>query len=88
MLIREEGASSSYLCSFTDDLMIVHVVAGHWRDTAAKQALYAAMADKLAVSPGLRREDVQVIITSNDLPDWSFGNGLASHVSAEAAQPR
>ena len=78
--------SASYLgTQRTDGLVIVHIVAGHWRDTAAKQALYAGIADKLAIDPGLRREDVQVIITSNDRPDWSFGNGLASYVPAAAA---
>ncbi len=80
--------SASYLdIQRTDHLVIVHVIAGHWRETAAKQALYAAIADNLAADPGLRREDVQVIITSNDRPDWSFGNGLASYVPAQASQP-
>ncbi|WP_458098170.1 tautomerase family protein [Roseomonas sp. WA12] len=68
----------------TERLVIIHVVAGHWRDTAAKQTLYHAVADRLAANPGLRREDVQVILTSNDRPDWSFGNGVASYVPAEA----
>lgn len=68
----------------TDDIVIVHIVAGHWRDTAAKQALYRTMVDKLAANPGLRREDVQIIITSNDKPDWSFDSGVASYV-AEAS---
>ena len=30
--------------------------------------------------PGMRREDVQVVITPNERPDWSFGNGIASYV--------
>lgn len=88
---REPGEiiySATYLgIQRTDGLVIVHVTAGHWRDTAAKQALYAAIADKLATDPGLRREDVQVVISGNDRPDWSFGNGLASYVPAPAAQP-
>lgn len=64
----------------TDALVIVQIVAGHWRDTAAKQALYSTLVAKLAANPGVRPEDVQVIITSNDKPDWSFGNGIASYV--------
>jgi phenylpyruvate tautomerase PptA (4-oxalocrotonate tautomerase family) len=81
---REPGEiiySPTYLgIDRTDDLVIVHVVAGHWRDTSAKHALYRAMTDKLVANPGLRREDVQIIISSNDKPDWSFGNGVASYV--------
>ncbi len=64
----------------TDGLVIVQIVAGHWRDTAAKQAMYRILVDNLAADPGVRREDVQVIITSNDKADWSFGNGIASYV--------
>ncbi|MCQ8239901.1 tautomerase family protein [Rhizosaccharibacter radicis] len=67
----------------TDRLVIIHVVASSWRDTAAKQALYRALADNLASNPGLRREDVQVVISPNDRPDWSFGNGVAAYVPAD-----
>lgn len=87
---REPGEiiySATYLdIQRTDGLVIVHVTAGHWRDTVAKQALYAAIADKLVANPGVRREDVQVVISSNDRSDWSFGNGLASYVPAQAPQ--
>ena len=60
--------------------MIIHIVAVNWRDTPAKQALYAAVADRLAERPGLRREDVQVILSLNGCDDWSFGIGPASSV--------
>jgi phenylpyruvate tautomerase PptA (4-oxalocrotonate tautomerase family) len=63
----------------SDHLVIVHVTASNWRDTAAKQALYRAIADRLAVNPGVRGEDVLIVITSNERPDWSFGNGIASY---------
>jgi phenylpyruvate tautomerase PptA (4-oxalocrotonate tautomerase family) len=64
----------------TADIVIIQIVAGNWRDTATKKRLYAAIADQLAASPGLRREDVQVILSSNERDEWSFGNGLASYV--------
>jgi phenylpyruvate tautomerase PptA (4-oxalocrotonate tautomerase family) len=64
----------------SDDVVFIHVIAGNWRDTAAKKALYKAIADRLAERPGLRREDVQVIVSSNARDEWSFGNGLASYV--------
>jgi phenylpyruvate tautomerase PptA (4-oxalocrotonate tautomerase family) len=75
--------SSTYLgIERTDDLIIIHLVAGHWRDDAAKRALYRSIADRLTANPGLRAEDIQVVITSNDKPDWSFGNGVASYLPA------
>ena len=64
----------------TDDVVFIHIVAGNWRNLATKQALYRRMAQRLAESPGLRPEDVQVIISSNARDEWSFGNGLASYV--------
>lgn len=64
----------------TTDVVFIHLVAGNWRDTATKQALYRAIADRLVASPGLRREDVQIVLSSNQRDEWSFGNGMASYV--------
>jgi phenylpyruvate tautomerase PptA (4-oxalocrotonate tautomerase family) len=64
----------------TRDVVFIHIVAGNWRDTATKKALYKAIADRLTASPGLRSEDVQVILSPNARDEWSFGNGLASYV--------
>jgi phenylpyruvate tautomerase PptA (4-oxalocrotonate tautomerase family) len=69
----------------SDDAVFIHIVAGNWRDTAKKKALYRAIADKLARAPGLRREDVQVVLSTNGREDWSFGNGEASYVKDEPA---
>jgi len=63
----------------TDDVVFIHIVASSWRDIAAKKALYKAIADQLAEKPGLRREDVQVVLSPNGREDWSFGNGMASY---------
>lgn len=62
------------------DVVFIHITAGNWRNTATKKALYKAVADRLTRSPGLRREDVQVILSSNERDEWSFGNGLASYM--------
>jgi phenylpyruvate tautomerase PptA (4-oxalocrotonate tautomerase family) len=64
----------------TENVVFIHIIAGNWRDTPTKQALYRRLADLLAENPGLRREDVQIILTGNDRADWSFGNGLASYI--------
>lgn len=62
------------------DVVFIHIIAGNWRDTVAKKALYKGIADRLVQNPGLRREDVQVILSPNNRDEWSFGNGLASYV--------
>ena len=64
----------------SDDVVFIHITAGHWRDTPTKQAFYKRLAALLADKPGLRPEDVQVILSPNERADWSFGNGLASYV--------
>jgi len=67
----------------SDDLVFIHIVAGRWRDTATKRALYRALAARLSANAGMRPEDVQVVLSPNDRDDWSFGNGLASYVKDE-----
>ena len=62
------------------DAVIIHITAGNWRDTAKKQALYAAIAAHLAARPGLRPEDVTIVLASNERDEWSFGKGIASYV--------
>ncbi|CAB3768212.1 tautomerase family protein [Paraburkholderia humisilvae] len=65
----------------TDDVVFIHIVAGRWRDTATKQALYRALATRLSADAGMRPEDVQVILSPTEKDDWSFGNGLASYIA-------
>jgi phenylpyruvate tautomerase PptA (4-oxalocrotonate tautomerase family) len=64
----------------TDDAVFIHIFAGKWRDLTNKRALYRAIADRLSRAPGLRRDDVQVVISPNDGEDWSLGNGVTSYV--------
>ena len=68
----------------TDDLVVIHIVAGNWRDTPKKKALYRAITDHLVRDPGLRPEDVLIVLSLNERDDWCFGNGVASYV-ADAA---
>lgn len=62
------------------DVVFIHVIAGRWRDVATKKALYRRLAEVLSEHPGLRPEDVQVVVTENEKQDWSFGNGVASYL--------
>lgn len=64
----------------TDDVVIINIVAGNWRDTAKKKALYRAITDNLVADPGLRPEDVLIVLSPSARDEWSFGNGLASYV--------
>lgn len=65
----------------TDDLVVIEITAGDWRNTEQKKALYRGIAENLAADPGLRPEDVTVVLSPNGRDDWSFGRGLASYVA-------
>lgn len=67
----------------TDDIVIIHIIAGNWRETRKKKALYRAITDNLVKNPGLRPEDVLIVLSPNGRDEWSFGNGLASYVPDE-----
>lgn len=47
------------------------------RTPEQKRALFRHLADRLAVDPGIRPEDVFVIVHDAPAENWSVGNGLA-----------
>jgi 4-oxalocrotonate tautomerase len=64
----------------TDDVVFVQVTLSAGRDMAKKQAFYARAAKLLGENPGVRPEDVVIILVENQREDWSFGKGEASYV--------
>jgi len=71
-----------YLCGpRSDDFVLIAVTAGRLRDTKTKKAFYRRLVDLLATAPGIRREDVMVVINTTASDDWSFGNGLATMIA-------
>lgn len=70
-----------YLCGpRSDDYVLIAITAGRQRDTQTKQAFYRRLADLLEKSPGIRRQDVMVVINTNESDEWSFGDGIATMV--------
>ncbi|HSD21236.1 MAG TPA: tautomerase family protein [Anaeromyxobacter sp.] len=70
----------SYLgISRTDDLVVVQITLNAGRTVEMKKALYARIAELLATSPGVRREDVLVSLVEVAKENWSFGNGVAQY---------
>ncbi len=71
----------NYLCGpRSDDYVLIAITAGRQRDTRTKQAFYRRLADLLEESPGIRRQDVMVVINTNEADEWSFGDGIATMV--------
>ena len=66
----------------TDGVVLVQVVQ-QGRTTAQKQALYAALAERLAAKAGVAPTDLVVSVTENTRADWSFGLGRAQFVEGD-----
>jgi phenylpyruvate tautomerase PptA (4-oxalocrotonate tautomerase family) len=64
----------------TDDLVFIQATVSNTRTVEQKQALYRCLAERLAESPGLRREDVFINLVEVAKENWSFGNGIAQYV--------
>lgn len=70
-----------YLCGpRSDEFVLIAITAGRLRNTETKKAFYGRLVELLARAPGIRREDVMVVITTTATDEWSFGNGLATMV--------
>ena len=58
------------------DYVFIDVVVGRPRSAAMKAAFYQRLVTLLAQSPGVRPEDVMVVILSSQSEDWSFGSAV------------
>ena len=68
----------------SDDTIFVEISLRRGRPDALKQAFYRRVTDNLAADPGLRPEDVAIVLTENGEADWSFGKGEAQMLGAGA----
>lgn len=64
----------------SETALIVQITMRSGRTVVKKRALYRAIADNLVARAGLRKEDIMIVLTENELIDWSFGNGEAQYV--------
>jgi phenylpyruvate tautomerase PptA (4-oxalocrotonate tautomerase family) len=69
----------------SDDFVVIAITAGRPRSTAMKKQFYQRLVALLAEAPGVRPDDVMVIITTTERDGWSFSNGLAQLAVEEVA---
>jgi 4-oxalocrotonate tautomerase len=67
--------------SRSQDFMIILVTLKAGRSNSLKQLLYQAIVRELTLNPGVRSEDVMIVLRENGAADWSFGNGAAQLLS-------
>lgn len=62
------------------DLVFITLTTGKPRSTETKRRFYKTLVDRLAARPGIRPDDVMVVINTAQRDEWSFGKGLAQMV--------
>ena len=63
----------------SEEAILVQITISAGRTVEMKKALFARIAERLAESPGLRKEDVFVNLVEVAKENWSFGNGIAQY---------
>jgi 4-oxalocrotonate tautomerase len=61
----------------TDDLLYIRITVFDTRTVEQKKALFRRIAERLAQSPGIRPQDVFVVVADAAKENWSVGNGVA-----------
>lgn len=69
------------------DVVMIQIFTQGGRSQAAKQSLFAAVADRLG-EVGIGGENVFIGYVENTPGDWSFGFGKAQYVTGELAVPK
>lgn len=70
----------------SDDYVLFHITTGKARSDETKRRFYRRLVERLAEAPGVRPEDVMVIIANSTFEDWSFASGRSAAALAEEAQ--
>jgi quercetin dioxygenase-like cupin family protein/phenylpyruvate tautomerase PptA (4-oxalocrotonate tautomerase family) len=71
----------------SDDFVLITITAGKPRSTEVKKAFYRRVAELLEQSPGIRPEDVMIVINTTAGEDWSFSKGEIATPRAAWALP-
>lgn len=69
----------------SDDFILIHITTGKPRSLKVKQRFYRDLVERLARSPGIRPEDVMIVIANSTFEDWSFASGICAATPSEVA---
>jgi len=74
----------------SDDFILFEVKGGKPRSAETKRAFYRRLVELLGESPGVRPEDVMIILDLTTPEDWSFSGGVAwgADLARDEARPR
>lgn len=66
----------------SDDYILFHVTTGKARSRETKARFFRRLVENLAASPGIRPEDVMIVIANSTFDDWSFASGISASAAA------
>jgi hypothetical protein len=67
----------------TDDVIFIQITLNDGRTLEVKRRFYRAVANALAVRPGVRTQDVLINLVEVAKENWSFGDGIAQYAPEE-----
>ena len=67
----------------SDDVILFHVTTGRTRSADTTARFFRRLVDNLQAAPGVRPEDVMIVIANSAIDDWSFGSGVPASRSVE-----
>lgn len=70
----------------SDDFVFFHITTGKARSAATKERFFRGLVERLSVAPGIRPEDVMVVIANSTFEDWSFTSGVSAAPIAEGGR--
>ena len=60
----------------SDDYIVFHVTTGRTRTPEVKARFFKTLVEQLAQSPGMRPEDIMIVIADSTFADISFASGV------------
>lgn len=69
----------------SDGFVVFQVTTGKPRSAGTKRAFYRRAVELLGQAPGIRPQDVMIIVNAAGGEDWSFSDGEAQMAPADAA---
>lgn len=69
----------------SDDFILFHITTGRSRSVSTKRGFYRCLVENLAKSPGIRPEDVMVVIANSTTEDWSFASGMSAGIQTDGS---
>ncbi|MBW9053890.1 tautomerase family protein [Rhizobium mesosinicum] len=61
----------------SDDFVMISITTGKPRTQEMRNAFFRRTVELLQRSPGLRPEDVMIVVSTSEPGEWSFGDGVA-----------